>query len=80
VVRLPEIEIEYLDENFEYHRDKFSGANARVIQHEYDHVDGILFTDHLKPLKKRLIKRKLNRIVRGEVEVSYRMKFPALSR
>lgn len=80
VSRQPIIEMEYLDENFEYHRKQFTGITARVLQHEYDHVDGVLFTDHLKPLKKRLIKRKLNSIVRGEIEVSYRMKFPVLSR
>lgn len=80
VSRKPEIEIEYLDENFEYHRQKFDGTNARVMQHEYDHIDGILFVDHLKPLKKRLIRKKLNNIAKGEVEVSYRMRFPALVR
>ncbi len=80
VQRQPEIEIEYLDENFEYHREKYKGLNARVIQHEYDHIDGILFTDHLKPLKKRLIKRKLLNISKGDVEVRYRMRFPATSR
>lgn len=80
VLRKPKIDIEYLDENFEYHRETFEGLNARVIQHEYDHVEGILFTDHLKPLKKRLIKRKLVNISRGEVDVHYRMRFPALQR
>jgi peptide deformylase len=80
VLRKPEIELEYLDENFEYHRETFKGLNARVIQHEYDHVEGILFTDHLKALKKRLIRRKLINISKGEIEVHYRMRFPALQR
>lgn len=76
VHRQPHIEIEYLDENFQYQRSTFDGMNARVIQHEYDHVDGILFLDHLKPLKKRLLKRKLQMISRGDVNVGYKMKFP----
>lgn len=80
VLRKPVIELEYLDEHFEYHRETFKGLNARVIQHEYDHVEGILFTDHLKALKKRLIKRKLINISKGDVEVKYRMRFPALQR
>lgn len=76
VVRQPHIEIEYLDENFQYHRSTFDGINARVIQHEYDHVDGILFVDHLKPLKKRLLKRKLQMISKGDIKVPYKMNFP----
>lgn len=76
ITRPPHIEIEYLDENFNYQRTTFDGINARVIQHEYDHVDGILFVDHLKPLKKRLLKRKLQSITRGEIKVPYKMHFP----
>lgn len=76
VMRQPHIEIEYLDEKFQYHRSTFDGINARVIQHEYDHVDGILFVDHLKPLKKRLLKRKLQMISKGDINVPYKMKFP----
>ncbi len=78
VMRQPTIEIEYLDEQFRYHRDIYDGMNARVIQHEYDHVDGVLFVDHLKPLRKRLIKRKLTMISKGDVDAPYRMKFPLL--
>lgn len=78
VMRQPHIEIEYLDEHFQYHRSTFNGINARVIQHEYDHVDGILFVDHLKPLKKRLLKRKLQLISKGDIQVSYKMKFPVV--
>lgn len=80
VIRKPEIEIEYLDENMQYHRSKFNGLTARIIQHEYDHVDGVLFTDHLKPLKKRLIRRRLNAISKGDIEVPYKMKYPAAVR
>ncbi|MEO6167047.1 MAG: peptide deformylase [Chitinophagales bacterium] len=76
IERPDEITIEYEDENFKKHRRIFSGLAGRVIQHEYDHIDGILFTDHLKPLKKRLLKKKMENISKGLVEVDYKMKFP----
>lgn len=76
VDRPPQLRLRYLDENFEEHEDVFTGINARVIQHEYDHIDGILFTEHLKPIKKRLVRRKLEDIKKGKVKVEYRMKFP----
>lgn len=75
VDRPPELRIRYQDENFEEHEEVFTGINARVIQHEYDHIDGILFTEHLKPIKKRLIKRKLESIRKGKAKAEYRMKF-----
>lgn len=75
VMRPPKIKVEYYDENFEFHTKEFEGVNARVIQHEYDHVDGILFIEHLKPLKKRLIKKKLEKIRLGKINPRYRMKF-----
>jgi peptide deformylase len=75
VSRKPELILEYEDENFELHEEKFDGVVARVIQHEYDHLEGILFTDHLSPLKKRLLKGKLNDISKGIVDVNYKMKF-----
>ncbi len=75
VERKPELILEYEDENFELHEEKFTGVIARVIQHEYDHLEGILFTDRLTPLKKRLLKGKLNDISRGIVDVEYKMKF-----
>lgn len=78
IVREKKIEIEYLDENFEYHKQKFKGMNARVIQHEYDHIEGVLFTDRLKPLKKRLLKKRLLQITRGEAKVGYKMRIPVL--
>ncbi|MEI7801191.1 MAG: peptide deformylase [Bacteroidota bacterium] len=76
VLRPDEIDIEYLDENFKPHRELYAGLTARVIQHEYDHIEGILFTDLLKPLKKRLLKNKLEKISKGDVKVDYKMKFP----
>ncbi|MEH6764570.1 MAG: peptide deformylase [Aequorivita antarctica] len=76
VFRQPDIVIEYEDENFKKHKETFSGIVARIIQHEYDHIEGILFTDKLSPLKKRLIKSKLANISKGNVSIDYRMKFP----
>lgn len=76
VSRKPKITIEYYDENWELKEETFDGLAARVIQHEYDHIEGILFTDKINPLKKRLITSKLNNISKGNVRVSYRMKFP----
>jgi len=76
VFRPETIVIEYYDENWEFHTDEFSGLAARVIQHEYDHIEGILFTDKLSSLKRRLIKGKLNNIAKGKVNVDYNMRFP----
>ncbi len=76
VFRQPEIVVEYQDENFKKHKETFTGMVARIIQHEYDHIEGILFTDRLSPLKKRLIKGKLANISKGNVSIEYRMKFP----
>lgn len=75
VDRPEEITIRYQDENFVTHTRTFDGMNARVIQHEYDHIEGILFTDLLKPLKKRLVKRRLEKIRKGDISTKYRMKF-----
>ncbi|NJK83753.1 MAG: peptide deformylase [Saprospiraceae bacterium] len=75
VERPAQIRLKYLDEHFMPHEEIFTGMNARVIQHEYDHIDGILFLDHLKPLKRRLIQRKLENIKKGKVDISYKMKF-----
>jgi peptide deformylase len=69
------IRIKYSDENFLPHQETFTGIKARIIQHEYDHVKGILFIDKINPLRKRLLKRKLTDIAKGEVEVNYKMKF-----
>jgi peptide deformylase len=75
VDRLPDIRLRYCDEQFQVREEVFNGFNARVIQHEYDHIDGILFVDRLKPLKKRLIQRKLDAIKMGKVQADYKMKF-----
>ncbi len=80
VFRKPKIKIEYLDEDFNKHTEEYDGLAARVIQHEYDHIEGILFTDKLSSLKKRLIKGKLANISRGKIQVDYRMKFPELKK
>lgn len=76
VMRKPNIKISYYDEKWNFHEEEFDGYAARIIQHEYDHIEGILFTDHLSPLKRRILKKKLNNISKGEVDVPYRMKFP----
>lgn len=75
VERLPEIRIRYQDDKLNTVEEKYDGINARVIQHEYDHIEGILFTTKIKPLKKRLIKRKLEAISSGKIDLDYRMKF-----
>ena len=76
VIRQDTITIAYLDEHFNKHVETVNGLAARVIQHEYDHIEGKLFTDKLSSLKKRLIKKKLDNISKGKVEVAYRIKFP----
>jgi peptide deformylase len=80
VFRKPKIKIQYQDENFETHVDEYDGLIARVIQHEYDHIEGILFTDKLSSFKKRLIKGKLTNISKGKIKIDYKMRFPAISR
>ncbi len=72
------IEIEYYDEKFQLKREKYSGIIARVIQHEYDHIEGKLFTDYLSTFKKKLINKKLTNISKGKVTVDYRMRFPLI--
>ncbi|HBK72043.1 MAG TPA: peptide deformylase [Flavobacteriaceae bacterium] len=76
VFRNEKLTIEYFDEKFKKHTENLSGLAARVIQHEYDHIEGILFTDKLSSLKKRLLKKKLTNISKGNIDVDYRMKFP----
>jgi len=80
VFREEKITIEYFDENFEKHTEVLDGLAARIVQHEYDHIEGILFTDKISSLKKRLIKKKLENISKGKVNADYRMKFPLLKR
>ena len=75
VFRKSTITIRYMDENFNEKTEVFSGLAARVIQHEYDHIDGVLFTDHLSSLKKTLIKGRLQKIMDGRIRPDYRMRF-----
>lgn len=76
VMRPETITLKYLDENFIGHEETFSGITARVIQHEYDHIEGKLFIDYLSPLKKKLLEGKLADISKGKVKMDYRMTFP----
>ena len=80
VIRQDTLTISYLDENFEPHEERYDGLLARVIQHEYDHIEGILFTDKLSSLKKRLLKGRLANISKGKINVDYRMRFPELKK
>ena len=76
VMRESHIRINYYDENWEYHDEVFDGYKARIIQHEYDHTEGILFTDKVNPLRKRLLKGKLTAISKGQFEASYKTILP----
>jgi len=75
VYRKPNITIEYFDEDFKKHTKEFSGYAARVIQHEYDHIEGVLFTDKISTLKKKLNSKRLQNIIEGKVFPDYKMKF-----
>jgi peptide deformylase len=76
VKRKPDIRLEYLDEDFNVHDEEFAGIKARILQHEMDHVDGILFTDRISPLRKRLLAPKLKAISKGNTEAKYKIRFP----
>jgi len=80
VFRKEKIRITYYDENWEFKDEYYDGYAARIIQHEYDHIEGVLFTDHLSAIKKKLITSKLQNISKGLVRVDYRMKFPAMKK
>jgi peptide deformylase len=75
ISRHESVTLEYQDENFETHTKTFSGITARVILHEYDHIEGKLFIDYVKPLKRTLLKRKLDDISKLKVKTDYRMVF-----
>lgn len=77
VYRKANLVISYYDEDWKHHQESFGGLAARIIQHEYDHIEGKLFTDKLSPLRKRLLEKKLSDISKGNVSVDYKMKFPA---
>jgi len=72
VLRKPELTLEYFDENFAKHTEKFNGLIARVIQHEYDHIEGVLFTDRVSPFKRKLISGKLMDISKGKISADYK--------
>ena len=76
VLRKPKIHIQYYDENFNFFDETYVGIAARVVQHEYDHIEGKLFTDRISPLRRRLLKGKLSYISKGKVKVTYKMRFP----
>lgn len=76
VMRPDTLVMDYQDENWQQHRKTFSGLTARVILHEYDHLEGRLFIDHLSALKKKLLKGKLTDITKGKIKVDYKMQFP----
>ena len=80
VNRQDTITITYQDENFKTHTETYDGLAARVIQHEYDHIEGILFTDKLSSLKKRLLKNRLDKISKGKINIDYKMRFPNLKK
>ncbi|MGI8633893.1 MAG: peptide deformylase [Segetibacter sp.] len=75
ILRPEEVVIEYVDENFEQHTEKFVGITARIIQHEYDHIEGKLFIDYLKPLRKKMLQGKLNDISKGKLKLDYKMMY-----
>lgn len=74
VSRKPKLKIEYYDENFKKHTEEYDGVIARVIQHEYDHIEGVLFTDKISPLKRKLIAGKLNDISKGKINADYKIR------
>jgi len=75
VMRAAEVRLRYRDENWVLHEETFDGLKARIIQHEYDHLEGVLFTDYLSQIKKQLLRTKLRNISRGNVKADYRMRF-----
>ncbi|HTQ65641.1 MAG TPA: peptide deformylase [Puia sp.] len=76
IIRNEEVKLEYVDEQFQPHTRTFNGITARIILHEYDHIEGKLFIDYLKPLKRKLLKGKLDDISKGKISVDYKMIFP----
>ncbi len=78
--RQPEIKLSYQDENFNEYEEVFTGIKARIIQHEYDHIEGVLMVDRITPLKKTLLRKKLQNISKGNVSVDYLMRFPLRKR
>jgi len=76
VNRKEKIRIQYYDPEWNFHDEKYDGIKARIVQHEYDHLDGVMFVDKINPLRKRLLKGQLSAISKGKVDVDYKIKFP----
>ena len=76
VSRKPNITVSYYDENWKLKEESYSGYAARIFQHEYDHIEGVLFTDYLGPLKRKMLQKKLNNITNGDIDIDYKMRFP----
>lgn len=76
IYRQESVTLEYVDASFQLHTKTFTGLSARVILHEYDHIEGKLFIDYLSPLKRKLMRGKLNDITKGKISVDYKMMFP----
>jgi peptide deformylase len=76
VSRKPNITVSYYDENWNLKEESYSGYAARIFQHEYDHIEGVLFTDYLGPLKRKMLQKKLNNIANGDIDIDYKMRFP----
>ncbi len=76
ILRKPKLRISYYDQDFKKHEESYEGIAARIIQHEYDHIEGKLFTDRINPIRRRLLQSKLSDITKGRVDVDYKMKFP----
>lgn len=80
VKRLGDLKIEYYDQNWDLYEESLTGYAARVVQHEYDHIEGVLFTDKISALRRQLIRSKLNDISKGKTDANYRMRFPKAKR
>lgn len=80
VSRKTDVIVSYYDENWELHEERYTGYAARIIQHEYDHIEGVLFTDYLTPLKRKLLQKRLSNITNGLIEIEYKMSFPKISK
>ena len=80
VLRKPKIKINYYDQDWNYQEEEYEGVIARIIQHEYDHLEGVLFVDRVSTIRKTMLRGKLNDIAKGNVRVDYRMIFPAMKK
>ena len=80
VLRKPKIKIHYYDQDWNYQEDEYDGVIARIIQHEYDHLEGVLFVDRVSTIRKTMLRGKLNDISKGNVKVDYRMIFPTMKK